>query len=72
MMDLLRIYVEKYGVNYTFINSTLEDLNAYNGTDLVINPHSYKLDRYYNYDYGYPFLTSPEHIFSLKPPVKVK
>ena len=53
----------------TFIHSL--NRGGENGTDLVINPHSYKVDRFENYDFGHPFLSSPEHIFTLKPEVEV-
>ena len=71
MVDLLRIYAEKYNFNFTYIFESKESLISYNGTDLVINPYSYNLNRFQQFDFGFPFLTSPEHIYTLKPEIKV-
>ena len=72
MVDLLKIYSDKYNFNFSYIFKSEESLNSYNGTDLIINPFSYKLSRYQQYDFGFPFLSSPEHIYTLKPEIKAR
>ena len=72
MVDLLKIYSNKYNFNFSYIFKSEDSLNSYNGTDLIINPFSYKLSRYQLFDFGFPFLSSPEHIYTLKPEIKVR
>ena len=66
------IYSDRYSFNFSYIFKSEDSLNSYNGTDLIINPFSYKLSRYQQFDFGFPFLSSPEHIYSLKPEIKVR
>ena len=71
MIDIFHTYSNTYNINYTLVDASIESLNEPDGPDIVINPYSYKMSRFLRYDYGYPFLSSPEYIFSLKPPVMV-
>ena len=71
MVDLLKLFVEKYQLNYSYHDADKESLNIAGGADLVINPHSYKIDRFLNFSYGFPFMTTPEYIFTKKPDVEV-
>ena len=71
MVDLLKLFVEKYQLNYSYHDAAKDTLNVGGGSDLVINPHSYKIDRFMNFSYGFPFMTTPEYIFTRKPEVEV-
>ena len=72
MVDLLNLFVEKYQLNYSYHDVAKDSLNLADGSDLVINPHSYKIDRFMNFSYGFPFMTTPEFIFTRKPAVEVR
>ena len=71
MVDLLKVFVEKYQLNYSYHDVAKETLNTGGGADLVINPYSYKIDRFMNFSYGFPFMTTPEYIFTKRPEVEV-
>ena len=70
-MDILDLLAEKINIKYNLTFGNKEDLNIPDGGHLVISPYSFKLERFLIYDYGFPFLTSPEFIYSLKPKIQV-
>ena len=71
MMDILDLLVDKYQIKYSLIFNNTDGLNDPHGGHLVISPYSFKVERFLNFDYGFPFLTSPEFIYSLKPKIQV-
>ena len=70
MVDLLNLFVEKYNLNFSYHQIDKESINNADGSDLVINPHSYKIDRFMKFSYGFPFMTTPSFIFTRKPDVE--
>ena len=70
MVDLLNLFVKKYNLNVSYHHVHKESVNSAGGSDLVINPHSYKIDRFVKFSYGFPFMTTPSFIFTRKPDVE--
>ena len=70
MVDLLNLFAKKYNLNYSYHDEDKDSINEADGSDLVINPHSYKIDRFVKFSYGFPFMTTPSFIFTRKPDVE--
>ena len=72
MMDILDLLADKHHINYSLVFNSKDGLNEPNGGHIVISPYSFKVERFLNFDYGFPFITSPEFIYSMKPKIQVE